>query len=294
MVCSVDRKLKFWHIFGLLSSKYTAVISIGSPPSLDTRYEFRHYIVTQYKMQIWKGLTYSRTQCFGRYELFIQQRTYKYDYVTFTSTCGTPLTATTLHLPGITKEAVPHSDPSTLGNAVESQYMEGIYKANTHARLIQQTRERWGVHTIPKCTFRTASHGVRRKHMLAYFYAEENNTLWRIYWRHNIPCETWEESPGSRTGHCAKQRCHIVMSFVQHHAWSLSNIAVVSKTRARNMHPLVINTSNTRFCTNTIPVFYGLCKTSNTETHSISSYYSCAHSNEAETFGILLSARIKY
>jgi hypothetical protein len=49
---SVNRKLKFWYIFGLLSSKYTAVISIGSPSSLDTRYEFRHYVVTQHKIQI--------------------------------------------------------------------------------------------------------------------------------------------------------------------------------------------------------------------------------------------------
>ena len=71
-----------------------------------------------------------------------------YDYVTFPSTRGTPLTATTLHLQGITKEAVPHSDPSTLGNAVESQYMEGIYKANTHARLRYTIREK-GEHAIP-------------------------------------------------------------------------------------------------------------------------------------------------
>jgi hypothetical protein len=73
----------------------------------------------------------------------------RHDYVTFTSTCGTPLTATTLHLQGITKEAVPHSDPSTLGNAVESQYMEGIYKANTHARLRYCKREKGSVHAIP-------------------------------------------------------------------------------------------------------------------------------------------------
>ena len=38
-VCSVNHKSKFWYIFGLLSSKYTAVISIGSSPSL--RYSLR-------------------------------------------------------------------------------------------------------------------------------------------------------------------------------------------------------------------------------------------------------------
>jgi hypothetical protein len=57
--------------------------------------------------------------------------------------CGTPLTAATLHLPGITKEAAPHqSDPSTLGNAAENHYIEGIYKApHTYQGKIQQARQ---------------------------------------------------------------------------------------------------------------------------------------------------------
>jgi hypothetical protein len=120
------------------------------------------------------------------------------------------------------------------------------YTKPTHIRAWDRANSAKVKHTrnTKLSTFRPASHSIRRQHMLVYFYAEEN-TLWRIYWRHNIPCETWEESPGSRTGHCAKQRCHIVMTFVQHHAWSLSNIAVVSKTRAWNTHPLVINKRHT-------------------------------------------------
>jgi hypothetical protein len=174
MVSSVNRKLEFWYIFCLIPAKYTAVISIGSPPSLDTRYEFRQCFVTLYKRQIC-------TRCIRRHEPFIQQLTQRIGYVTFRSTCGTPLTATTLHLQGITKEAVPHSDPSTLGNAVQSQYMKGIYKANRHASLRYSIHGKDEAYTQHLSAFRTASHGIRRQHMLVYFYAEENNTLWLIY-----------------------------------------------------------------------------------------------------------------
>jgi hypothetical protein len=85
------------------------------------------------------------------------------------------------------------------------------------------------------------------------------------------------------------------MTFVQHHAWSLSNIAVVSKTTAWNTHPLVINMNNTRFGTNTLTLqYYSSISLSyvglpDTKTHWIS-YYSCTHRNETETFCFLLSA----
>jgi hypothetical protein len=154
-------KSKLWYILRLLSSIHPAIITACSPSSSDRSYECLHVetlLLRNANMYRFKKLSLS--PCFRSHEPFIQQLTPRYDYVTFTSTCGTPLTAATPRLQGITKEAVPHSDPSTLGNAVENHYMEGIYKGNTNPRYTQQAPEKCA-RNIQTFNFRIASHSIR-------------------------------------------------------------------------------------------------------------------------------------
>jgi hypothetical protein len=188
---------------------------------------------------------------------FKQQPTYRHDYVTSRQHMVHPWQQLLCTSRASQRRPSPTPILQRLATLLKANTWKG-YTKPTHMRVwaTPNARKVNTQYQTKPCTSRTASHGIRRKHMPVYFYAKENNTLWRIYWRHNIPCETWEESPGSRTGHCAKQRCHIAMTFVQHHACSLSNIAVASKTWAWNTHPLVINMSNTRFCTNALTLQY--------------------------------------